>query len=202
MTKNINPQPGDTIEAFVSIIDRGLKILAEEGAAMLVRLCHKDPDTINKIRALRPTLPENFLIRVLRIGEGSLPPDMLYNNTVPAMTLNRMPKVVQEKVAKTGTVDLVVNADTGDMIKVPVALLTRPQLKQVFSTDNLRSADEQRAFMKRTSLTLLPTQAKGVGGGIKWKVQGEVILITKPYTMTIDRHTLQTMLQGLDRKVA
>jgi hypothetical protein len=194
-------KPGDSVETFVKIISEGLRRIVQDGCPMLARLVHNEDNVFSRIRAIDLSIPEAFLAKMLRVGEGGMAPALLVDSKLAFSHLSRLPATLQEKIIDVGAVEVVVSRETGDTINVPIHALTRDQAKQVFTHTGLRGRDEQRAYLCQQS-QVAKAAIKRTSSALKWKVQGDVVLITKPCTMTLDRHILATMLQELEKKAA
>jgi hypothetical protein len=142
-------QPGDSIEALLGLlrdINNGIKAAAQ----MLFRIHQHDPEVVVKLRE-RAGHPEWFINGLLRVGEGSMHPALLLGTAPAYGALKRLPYTVQERVLKAGAVEVVIDAETGDHIRVPLVELKGPQVVQVLGPTGPRSLDEQRALLKRTA---------------------------------------------------
>jgi hypothetical protein len=142
---------GDSIESLRSLITQAAENI-QAAADMLCRLCAADPDTVEKLTSGPDGLPEGFVNGLLRVGEKSLHPQLLLNRCPAYRKLAGMSYSVQEAVISKGTVELVVNPDTGDCVMVDLVKLEGEQLSQVISQAGVRSRDDQRAWLKRRTI--------------------------------------------------
>ncbi len=196
MKNSLKLLPGDSIEALVAAFNRGMSAWTDDAAPMLARLCANDPETFAKVKARQPMLSDGFLTKMLKVGEGSLHPSLLVDTSMASYRLMSVPVTVQNAVLKTGTLDVVVNPETGDTLRMPLKNLTTEQAMQVISPTGVRTKDEQRAWLKQRSVAAKPT-VHSTGRSIKWKVDGDNIVITKPAAMVIDRATLELMYRNI-----
>lgn len=141
-------QQTDSIDNFVSLIAQAGTRL-QEAAAMLVRLTAKDPQTCAKIREINPSIPAGLLTNLLRVGERSLHADLLLNNCLAYQRIRSLPYSMQEEVLRARAIDLVIDAEKGDALRVPLTELNGEQVAQVFSKEGVRSKDDQRAYIRR-----------------------------------------------------
>jgi hypothetical protein len=116
---------------------------------MLARLVAADPAIVSKIREVEPTFPPGLITNLLRVGEQSLHPDLLLNNCRAFRKLRLLPYSTQERVLGAKVVDVVIDAETGDVLKVPLTDLNGSQVSQVLSREGVRSRDDQRAWIKQ-----------------------------------------------------
>jgi hypothetical protein len=148
----------DSIESFIALLGRAGEQL-REAAEMLARLVAHDPQALAKIREQSPSIPAGLLTNLLRVGERSLHPDLLLNSCRAYQKLRLLPYSTQEHLLQVGAVDLVINHETGDTLRVPLTELTKPQVAQVFTREGVRSCDDQRAWLKRQQVAY-PNQTK------------------------------------------
>jgi hypothetical protein len=180
-TTTIALQPNDSIENFIALV-RQASACFSEAAPMLARLCQHDPDTLTKVIQAAPTVPHGFLLNLLRVGEGSLHQGLLLNNTPAYRRLRMLPYTVQTQALSAGAVEVVLNAETGQALRIPLTELKPEQVNQVLGREGIRSADEQRAILRRKQIS----EAKPVprAEAFPWIVKHEKVLITKSVELT------------------
>jgi hypothetical protein len=142
----------DTIPEFSKLIGNLSETLTEAGQ-MLFRMHQKDRDIFQKILAKIPGISANFLSNILRVGEGTLHPQLLLNRNPGYQALKALPFSIQADIIKEGAIELIVDSTSGDAIMVPVIELNPAQIAQVFNRDNLRSKEEQQAWLRRKMKT-------------------------------------------------
>lgn len=168
----------DTVENLITLIGKAGEHL-REAAGMLSRLVANDPQTVAKIREQAPTIPAGLLTNLLRVGERSLHPDLLLNNCLAYRKLRLLPYSTQERVLGAGVVEMVVNVETGDTLRVPITELTGPQASQVLSRDGIRSRDDQRAWLKRQQVSAVQPSDTAA-----WFVKKDRLIITRACEMS------------------
>jgi hypothetical protein len=142
----------DSIEALRGLLrESGNKL--QQAADMLARLHKQDPGIIEKLTSGPEALPEGFINGLMRVAERSLHPTLLFNRCPAYRRLSVMAYASQSEIIEKGSVELVVDAESGDVIKIPLVKLEGAQLEQAISHAGLRSRDEQRAYMKRRQVS-------------------------------------------------
>lgn len=164
----------DTPERFLDLIDQGFASI-RAAAETLLRLYTQDKDVLQKIVEQRPQISLAFLNKMLRVGERSLHPDLLLNGCPAYQRLAQLPYAVQEQALNQKAVDLVIDAESGDVLKVPLVKLTPAQLRQTISKDGLLSRDDQRAWLKRKRVAQAPARADTAA----WFVKKDRLIITR-----------------------
>lgn len=191
-TATVELQPGDSIEAFVSLVKKSCADL-QEAAEMLSRLTANDETVLDRIVDAEPSIPRAFLTRLLRVGERSLCPELLLNNCWAYRQIAGLPYQQQKQVLAKRAVDLVVGDGDGDVLRVPLTELTRQQLAQVFTKDGLRSRDDQRAWLRRrpTPRASAPTIAEP-----SYCVKKDRLIVNHPTEFT--RKDLLRIMEQMD----
>ena len=138
----------DNVENFIGLINGAADSLLKAGQ-MLARLVANDPDIITQIKERAKNIPPSFLTKLLMVGEGSLHPALVMNGCAAYRQIAKLPYSQQERIIKANAVELVVDAQSGDAIKVPVIELDPSQVKQVISEEGLRSRDAQQAYRRK-----------------------------------------------------
>lgn len=173
-------QPGDSIENFIELVAKSGRFLIEAGG-MLSRLVANDPQAVQKILDQEPTFPGGLITNLLRVGERSLHPDLLLNNCLAYRKLRCLPYSTQAQLLAAGSVEVVVNVETGDTLRVPLTELSGPQAAQVLARDGIRSRDDQRAWLKRRQVaTMGPTKPDAAA----WFVKKDRLIVTRPTEMS------------------
>lgn len=171
--------PGDTIDNVRRLVrESGDSLLA--AAQMLKRLVEADESIVERITQGPDALPEGFVNSLLRIAERSLHPRLMLNRCPAYQRIAGYAYSSQEEILKTGSVDVVTDAATGDVIKVDLVKLEGERLRQVFSQAGVRSRDEQRAWLKRRNET--PKIEKMVGPS--YVVRKDRLVFMRPCEVT------------------
>lgn len=181
MSTTIALQPNDSISNFIALLRQATEAFSE-AAPMLARLVASDPQTLEKIREQSPSLSHGFLVNLLRVGEGSLHHALLLNSNPAYCRLRQLPYTVQSQALSQGAVEVVLNAETGEALRVPLVDLKSEQVTQVFGAEGIRSTDEQRAIIRRKRMQ----EAKPVprGEAFPWIVKHDKVTITKSVELT------------------
>lgn len=168
-------QKTDSIESLISLITGARQSLLAAGE-MLVRLVANDPSAIERARKAAPSIPPGLFNSLLKVGERSLHPELLLNNCAAYRRLRTLSYTVQESTLKNRDVELVVDADSGDVLMVPITELTIKQATQVIGPTGVRSRDDQRAQLKRNhaSSPIMPKQDTAA-----WFVKRDRLVVTR-----------------------
>lgn len=142
---------------------------------MLSRLVASDPDALAKIREVNPAIPSGLLTNLLRVGERSLHADLLLNNCLAYRKLRLMPYSTQEAVLRTRTVDLVIDLEKGEVLRVPITELNAHQTAQVISREGIRSRDDQRAYIRLRA----PSPKVNQSDSAAWYVKKDKLIIVR-----------------------
>ena len=148
----------DNVENFIGLINGAADSLLKAGQ-MLARLVANDPDIITQIKERAKNIPPSFLTKLLMVGEGSLHPALVMNGCAAYRQIAKLPYSQQERIIKANAVEVVVDAQSGDAIKVPVIELDPSQVKQVISEEGLRSRDAQQAYLRKQGFANAHKQA-------------------------------------------
>lgn len=191
-TMNLQLRENDSVETFVQLLsDLGNKIM--EAAQMLARLYHSDPAVTDRIRERVPSVAPGFLARLLKVGEGSMHPAIMFNPAPAYQRLALASYGVQEQVIKAGAVDVVINVDTGDVLRVPLLELTPAQVSQTITQTGVRPIDEQRALLRRQQVREVKPLPRDEA--FPWTVKKDRVLI--PRAVELTRRDIVRMLEDL-----
>lgn len=181
MSTSLTLKENDNISNFIALLRQATAAFSE-AAPMLARLVANDPQTLDKIREQAPALSHGFLVNLLRVGEGSLHHGLLLNSNPAYCRLRKLPYTVQTQALAQGAVEVVLNAETGEALRVPLIDMKADQVGQVFGPEGIRSADDQRAILRRKKMQ----EAKPVprSEAFPWIVKHEKVLITKSVELT------------------
>jgi len=156
------------IESFLGLINAGLASF-EAAAEMLARLCKADPGFRARLHEAAPQLTEHFVAGLIRVGERTLHPALLMTDCPCYDRLHALPLCSQKQIIELGAVEVVTNAMTGDIVRVPLVELRGHQLAQAISPKGLRSRDEQRAYIRRRVRAVACDTSGVVGPGFAIK---------------------------------
>jgi hypothetical protein len=136
----------------------------------------------------------NLLSQFERIGRKQVMPRLLASSYPAAAHLQRLPLSEQKRLMD-GSVELVVNHDGKfDLLQVNVRHLTKHQCKQVFDSQDVRSAGAQRAWLEEQSQSKENSAIRS-GQNLLWTVKnGKVIFRT---ACEVTRHELAVILTQL-----
>lgn len=168
----------DNIDTLIALLARVSERL-REAAGMLARLAASDPDIVEKIRNLQPEIPRAFLVNLLRVGEGSLHPQLFMASGAAYNRLRALPRTVQDQVLREGAIDVAMGDDA---MRVPLAELKPEQISQAFGPSGLRSVDEQRAFVKRR--TMSDSRPVSRSEAFPWIVKKDRVTILRSVELT------------------
>jgi hypothetical protein len=147
----------DSLETVrLLIVQSGEKLQA--AADMLHRLYMSDKTIVEQLTSGPDALPEGFVNGLLRVAERSLHPKLLFNRCPAYRKISLMAYSSQSEILDKGAVEVVVNPDSGDFIKIDLVKLEGPQLDQAMSHAGVRSRDEQRAWLRRKQSSLTPVE--------------------------------------------
>lgn len=164
----------DSIESLISLITGARESLLAAGE-MLVRLLANDPMAIERAKKAAPSIPPSLFNSLLKVGERSLHPELLLNNCPAYRRLRNLSYTVQEATLKSRDVELVVDADSGDVLMVPVIELNNKQAVQVISQTGVRSRDDQRAHLRRSQTATHASNSDTAA----WFVKRDRLVITR-----------------------
>lgn len=181
----------DSIESFIALVRNGIETLGT-AAEMLCRLHADDPQCIDKIVQKAPQIPVSFLGKMLKVGEKSLHPSLLLNGCPAYHRLSQLPYSAQEQILKVGSVEVVIDANTGDTLRVPLVDLTPAQTTQAITPTGPRTKDDQRAFLKRQ----LRPVTKATDEDYPWIVKRDKVLVHRP--CELNKKDLMRMLSEID----
>ena len=174
---------GDSVENIISLVRRGMSSLMES-AAMTARLVAKEPDTLRKITEIAPEIPASFLANLVRVGEGSLHPSIMLNGCPAYRRLASLPFSSQESALKSGRVQVVIDAATGEALNVPLVDLSPAQVGQVFSLTGTRNKEEQQGFLRRKQVATAQAKAVEAIAGAPYSIRGKAVFCNAGCVLT------------------
>lgn len=147
----------DSIDRFLEAMKRGYEGVKD--AAEIARAAiEKDPEWPEKVAERAPLFGASHVRRFADIGLKYIA-ELSFASSPGASALRRLPVSIQEKVFGKSISLLIQN---GEMLLVDINALTKEQAKQVFASDHVRDAAEQRAWIEsektKAGRNLIPLQ--------------------------------------------
>ena len=177
MKTQLAPLNSDSVESLISLLSDVASNMVAAGE-MLARLHAADEDILQKIMDAEPGISGGFLRQLLRIGDGSLHPKILLNGCAAFQRLALLPYSTQEAAIKRKSVELVIDAESGDVLRVPLTDLTPAQVSQAIAPTGIRSRDDQRAYLKQRAATArIAESVKDVTGPAYQLRKGQLITL-------------------------
>lgn len=185
-------ETNDSLDSFVALLTRGAEALHAAGQ-MLLRLVKSGQTSPEEIIGRYPgKFTPAFLDGLLRIGEGSLRPELVLNPCPAYATLARLSADAQNRALEKPVVDVVVDAETGNVLKQPLTSMAPATVKQVIGHTGIRSRDEQRAWLRTRALSRAQLRAP-IAKNAQWIVRKDHVEIIHEHT----RLTKQDLLRLL-----
>jgi hypothetical protein len=174
-----NLKTPDSPAAFIALLKSGISHITE-AAMMLKRLVDRNKGVIEEIRSLEPTIAPAIFTKLLLVAEGHLMPELLMNSAPVFKHLQTLPVAVQKEAIKRGTIDVVIDAASGEHRPVPLAEVQTRHIPQVFDQAGLRDIQGQRDFLKKMPRRQAPVAAVE----LPWVVKGGKCIFTRPCVVT------------------
>lgn len=171
-------------EKFLKLLAHGIDSWIESGK-YLVSCINADPDFNRKVIELAPEISRELLTSLERAGRGEILPRLLIMDSRPGIKALLKRPISEQRKYESEPVTVIIANET---LRVPVADLTKPQVKQVFGPDGIRSVQQQKQWL--FDLSRKPQT--------EWKVVGSKILITGRSFFTA--REIEKMLHELARK--
>lgn len=144
-TQLTTPLP-DSVDSFLALLQGSANTLLQ-AAQMLVRLKANDPQVIEKI--VEAGAPPRLLGDLLRVGEGSLAPALLFDASHAAKKIKQLPVSAQNEILKRGAIEVVIGNDESETLMVPIHAATPEQVKQAVGPTGQLSRADQLAARRR-----------------------------------------------------
>lgn len=173
----------DSPRAFFGLLRAGIEQI-HEAAKMLKRLVDKDPDMLTKLRDMEPTVAKSVYSQLLRVAEGHLLPQLLLNSAPAFKRMQTLPVTIQSALLKRGAVDLVINGESGEHLRVPLIEIETKHLPQLFDENGARDIDGQRAYLRRQARTSEEAAPLATSADFPWAVKGGRLQIQRPCELT------------------
>jgi len=138
----------DSVESFLTLLQGSANTLLQ-AAQMLVRLKENDPNIIEQVVSAGAS--PRLVGDLLRVGEGSLNPSLLFDNSAAAKKVKQLPVSAQAEIIKRGAVEVVMAGSGGDTIMVPLHAMSPEQVKQALGPTGQQSRADQLAYLRRNS---------------------------------------------------
>ena len=170
------PTLPDSVESFLTLLQGSANTLLQ-AAQMLVRLKAKDPGVIEKI--VEAGASPRLLGDLLRVGEGSLAPALLFDGSCAARAIKRLPFSAQTEILKRGAIEVVVGSEESETLMVPIHAATPDQVKQAIGPTGQLSRADQLAARRRA--------ARPVSAEIDtppYQARKDRVVITRPCELT------------------
>ena len=185
----------NSIYELGKLIEDGINSWTKAGE-IVVQLVDEQGMSLEDIvqQANSELLNVNLLSQFERIGRKQVMPRLLASNYPAAVHLQRLPLSEQKRLMD-GSVELVVNhGGKFDLLQVNVRHLTKHQCKQVFDSQDVRSAGAQRAWLEEQAQSKESSIVRS-GQHLLWTVKnGKVIFRT---ACEVTRHELAVILTQL-----
>ena len=135
------------ITEFLSLYDCSIETMKKAGRLLLEMLID-DPQACEKIKAASGGRCTDATLHLfVRIGQGTLMPELLTASCPAYKRLRSLPSAVQKDLLATGTAPLLLNSAVTSLIRIRLTDMNPAQVKQCFDRVGLRNNDEQRAWL-------------------------------------------------------
>jgi len=185
----------DSVAACHALFGHSAETLLR-GAQMFVRLVRGGDTTPEEFMQRYPgQFTPGFIDVILRIGEGSMRPELVFTPCAAHAILSLAAYEVQTRTLDQPVVDVIIDAETGDVLRVPLTAMNAKVAKQVVTRAGIRSRDEQLAWLKRRRIG---TKAAAVADSTEpWIDRKDHVEILREHT----RLTKQDMIRFLSQLV-
>lgn len=144
-TQAIENWSKDKIQQLRECLTRGRDAFAQAGE-MVVAAIEEGGLSLDALHDLTE-IPMDVLAQLERIGRKQLNPQLLLSDFPASRTMMRLPLSEQDRLMKEPVEVFVIKDGNPDKMSLPVAVLTPPQVKQVFARNYVRPLAEQRAWI-------------------------------------------------------
>ena len=185
----------DRIHELGKLIEDGITSWTMAGE-IVVQLLDEQGMNLEDIvqQANSELLNVNLLSQFERIGRKQVMPRLLASNYPAATHLQCLPLSEQKRLMD-GSVELVVNhGGKFDLLQVNVRHLTKNQCKQVFDSQDVRSAGAQRAWLEEQAQSKESSIVRS-GQHLLWTVKNGKVIFRSACEVT--RHELAVILTQL-----
>lgn len=168
------------VDAINDLMIKGMEAWKAAGK-IVADLVDEDPDAIDRIIEVSPMLTKGILRSLERIGRDELMPELLLRNGLAYAKLRELPIQLQRKYVKEPVPLMIQTANGPDTLNVTVDALSPQQVRQVFSSDGVRSLAEQRAWLADNAPRLTPAIEAET---LPFEVHGKTVVFTRPCKLT------------------
>jgi hypothetical protein len=160
---------------------------------LVIEILDADPNAVDEICKAVPGLPREAIYRFEAIGRRTVHPKLLLSEAPGIRKLAAMPYSVQETFIA-APLQVLIEKDGGcDTLQVSVGNLTPEQCRQVFGSNHVRDAAEQRAWMEAEKRIASMRNEKAED--LPYAIHGNKIVFRRSCTMT--KRELQTVLKAM-----
>lgn len=137
----------DSINRFLEAMKRGYEGI-KDAAEIAREAIAKDPEWPEKVAAKAPLFGALHIRRFADIGLKYIA-ELSFPSSPGANALRKLPVAIQEKLFGKSVAVLIQNGET---LLIDISNLTKEQARQVFASDHVRDAAEQRAWIESEKL--------------------------------------------------
>lgn len=145
-TEAIGTWNKDKIQELRECLTRGRDAFAQAGN-LVVAAIEEGGISLDALHD-QTEIPMDVLAQLERIGRKQLNPALLLSDFPAASKMMRLPLSEQDRLMKEPVELFVMKDGKPDKMNMPVAVLTAPQVKQVFARNYVRPLAEQRAWIE------------------------------------------------------
>lgn len=145
-TTAISEWDDDKIRQIRECLQRGQKEFALAGE-LVVEIIEKTGKSLEDLSGAL-NIPMDILAKLERIGRKQLNPELWMADFAAASKMMRLPLSEQNRLMREPVEVFVMKDGNPDKMCLPVAVLTAPQVKQVFARNYVRPLAEQRAWIE------------------------------------------------------
>lgn len=159
-----------TINKIVLLLQRAGESI-KEASIEFYSACSNDPEFYNKAREYAPWVKESTWDSLFAIGSGRIDWRVATGVAPHHDMLAKLPLNQQEMVLMNG---VEYPAPNGDIVHLPISVLTKEQARIVFAGGKVRTASEISNSIKT------PFQKQKVVAGVKWRVKNNTLVVMEP----------------------
>ena len=183
----------DSVEMFFSLVSQGAEVILHAGQ-MLVRLIKSGQTSVEDLAQRYPgRFTPGFIDGLLRIGEGSLHPQLVFTPCPAHAILARSSYAVQSQALAKPVVDVIIDAETGEVTRVPLTAMSGKVAQQVVTRTGIRSREQQLVFLKRQRIGTKP--APVADPSEPWIVHKDHVEILREHTRLSKQDLLRLLAQ-------
>lgn len=180
------------IAEFKELFSKGMKCIAE-ACKVYAEDIDRNPEIKQEYRRLLPQIPKNYWIRFEAIGRNKLIPEFLYvKDEYLNKIIREFPVEEQQEIQKNGIDVLTVDGTT---LKVKLENLTKEQINQVFTRNDVRDVPAQRAYIESLRMSEKIDEGRKFLKNDPYVVHRDYIEILKPGR--ISREEILNIARGM-----